>query len=95
MYKLLYSLHQTGAMCSKWIYFIKSFVDDIGLSYVWNSQSVIEKNNIKSYFKQLLCDQFVQKWPSDVEQTSRGQFYLSFKVNFGIEQYLVKRFIHL
>jgi hypothetical protein len=42
------------------------------------------------YITQILHDQFIQKWFSDIENSSRGEFYSLFKTNFGLENYLLK-----
>jgi hypothetical protein len=44
----------------------------------------------KSVFNQMLRDQFVQKWLSDIYSSSRGQFYSVFKKDFYIENYLLR-----
>ena len=38
---------------------------------------------------QILTDQFVS-WYNDIENSSRGQFYGSFKKDFWLENYLVR-----
>ena len=69
-------------------FFVKSILDNTGLSYIWNNQIVLSKMDIKMYVKQILQDQFIQKWYSDIENSSRGQFYMMFKRDFGLEKYL-------
>jgi hypothetical protein len=44
---------------------------------------------MKSY-EVILTDQFVSSWNNDIEKSSRGQFYGSFKKDFGLENYLVR-----
>jgi hypothetical protein len=44
----------------------------------------------KSVFNQILRDQFVQKWLSDIYSSSHGQFYSVFKKDFCIENYLLR-----
>jgi hypothetical protein len=44
----------------------------------------------KTYLNQILTDQFVSSWYNDIENSSRGQFYGSFKKDFGLENYLVR-----
>ena len=43
-----------------------------------------------AYIKQLLIDQFCQKWISDMDMSSRGQFYSSFKKELNLEKYLLR-----
>jgi hypothetical protein len=46
----------------KWIKYIKSIFDEIGLSFIWNDQIHIKKDLLKSIVKQKLFDQFIQTW---------------------------------
>jgi hypothetical protein len=50
----------------------------VGLSYIFENQ--IGLINVK-YITQILHDQFIQKWFSDIENSSRGEFYSLFKNN--------------
>jgi hypothetical protein len=40
--------------------------------------------------KHILTDQFVSSWYNDIENSSRGQLYGSFKKDIGLENYLVR-----
>ena len=73
--------------CFKWINDIKNILDDSGFSYLWNSQISPGTQAIKSVIKQRLVDQFYQKLVSEMEQSSRGRFYLTFKIDFNLEKY--------
>jgi hypothetical protein len=66
---------------------IESIFNDVGLSYIFENQ--IGFINVK-YITQILHEQFIQKWFSDIENSSRGEFYSLFKKNFGLENYLLK-----
>ena len=88
LYQLLLTMHNLGECNSKWILFVKSILDNVGLSYVWNNQIVLSKMDTKLCIKQILHDQFIQKWYSDTENSSRGEFYMLFKRDFGFEKYL-------
>jgi hypothetical protein len=46
----------------KWIKYIKSIFDEIGLSFIWNDQIHIKKDLLKSIVKQKLFGQFIQTW---------------------------------
>ena len=45
---------------------------------------------IKLQFKRILQNQFIHSWFSDMNKSSRGQFYCLFKNEFKLEQYLLK-----
>ena len=69
----LYKLHMNGTTNLKWISFAQSVFNDTGLSYVFESY-------IKLAIKQRLCDQFIQKWFSDLDNSAR-EFYKVVKTN--------------
>ena len=89
LYRLLFSLHGRNNFHFKWIEYIKSIFDNIGLSYVWNSQSLLMVTDIKGYIKQRLTDSFFHTWYSDMSNSSRGEFYMNLKQHFGLEKYLL------
>jgi hypothetical protein len=80
LYKLMYKLHMNGTTNFKWISFVQSVFNDTGLSYVFESQFPICMSSIKSAIKQRLCDQFIQNWFSDLDNSAR-EFYKVVKKN--------------
>ena len=50
----------------------------------------MERNVLKNWISSKLNDQFIQKWFSQMNNSSRGLFYSEYKRGFGIEKYLVK-----
>jgi hypothetical protein len=40
--------------------------------------------------KEHLHDHFIQQWFTDIENSSRGEFYSIFKIEFGFDKYLSK-----
>jgi hypothetical protein len=71
-------LHKNGTNGLKWIDFIKKTFDEIGLSFIFTNQLEINPNWIKVHAKQILCDQFVQRWRGDIFIL----LTLSFAINF-------------
>ena len=57
------------------------------MGYIYNEQ-YIDFKCYKQELKQKLCDQFIQKWFSDIRNSSRRQFYTLFKTDFYFENYL-------
>ena len=89
LYRLILQIHQSGNHVFKWISFVMSIFDNTGLSYIFFANQL--NNNIhllKSILKERLNDHFIQQWFTDVENSSRGEFYLIFE--FGFEKYLSK-----
>ena len=87
MYQIMYNCQRNENVQFKWINDIKNILDDSGFSYLWNSQISPGTQAIKSVIKQRLVDQFYQKLVSEMEQSSRGRFYLTFKIDFNLEKY--------
>ena len=57
-------------------------MNDCGLSFKWNDQVSIDKFLLKTTIRQKLSDQFIQHWFSQINNTSRGEFYSLFKNEF-------------
>ena len=47
-------------------------------------------NFVKMNIKQRLQDQFIQRWFTDMNNSSRGEYYSNFKHEFRLEPYLLK-----
>ena len=90
MYKLMLKLHENNTTKFKWISYKKSIMDDCGLSCMWNDQVPIDKFLLKTTIRQKLSDQFLQHWFSQINNTSRGEFYSLFRNEFQLESYLLK-----
>ena len=91
LYKLLLQLHNDGLCKSKWLSFVQSILDKTGFSYIWENQFTgICFTEINLQIKKILQDQFVQKWRSDISNSSRGIFYSIFKTDFCLENYLLR-----
>ena len=71
----------------KWINYVESILNRAGLGYIFIKQIGYCD---KTYLNQILTDQFVSSWYNDIENSSRGQFYCSFKKDFALENYLVR-----
>ena len=83
----MYNCQRNENVQFKWINDIQNILDDSGFSYLWYSQISPGTQAIKSVIKQRLVDQFYKKLVSEMEQSSRGRFYLTFKIDFNLEKY--------
>ena len=90
MYKLMLRLHENNPTKLKRISYTKSIMDECSLSFMWNDQVTIDTFLLKTTIRQKLSDQFIQHWFSQINNTSRGQFYSLFKNEFQLESYLLK-----
>ena len=66
--------------------YTKSIFDETGLSNIWDGQKYINPDFLKVTIKQRLQDQYIQKWFSDINNSSRGEYYSKFK----LENYLFR-----
>lgn len=90
IYKLLYSLYTDGYSEPLFVKSVAKFFDDIGLSFIFNNQMPVNPKWIKIHVTQTLIDQFVQKWRSEIANSSRGHFYSIFKQELRLEPYLLR-----
>ena len=90
IYRLLYNLYIRGQSQIMFVKNIESIFDNAGLSFIFGYQMQVEVKMIKFHIKQILIDQFVQHWRSQISVSSRGYFYSLFKQEFCIEPYLLR-----
>ena len=87
LYRLMYLLKTKHQYSFKWLNHIESIFNSTGMGFIFTNQFPVYD---KSVFNQILRDQFVQKWLSDIYSSSRGQIYSVFKKDFCIENYLLR-----
>ena len=78
--RLLCILNINEAQGFKWIEFVKSTFDEIGLDFMYSDQQYVSADWLKTYAKQTLRDQFIQKWNSVLANTSRDNYICHLKV---------------
>ena len=71
----------------KWLKFVKTILWDIGRNDIWLNQSSCSLST-KNLVKLILCDQFIQNWHSQLQQSSKGNNYSVFKETCQFENYL-------
>lgn len=88
LYSALYSHYNIGFK-SKWLNYVKSILDNSGMSFVWLTQGRdIKKDYLKSHILISLKDQFKQNWRGELENSNKCITYRSIKETFGYENYL-------
>ena len=88
LYRLAYFNHNTKSIPIPWLSFIEKTLNECGLCNVY-SCSQVNVLSLKHAVKQILCDQYLQKWNSDKLNSSRGINYRMFKYEFKLESYLL------
>ena len=75
----------------RWLNHIEQLFNSTGLNYIFTSKELeLSSECIKIKLKKTLQDQFIQSWYSDIEKSSRGEFYGTFKTEFKLEPYLLR-----
>ena len=90
LYQYLIANSQYEIVKNPWIDCVHRIFDSCGLSHIWNEQFYYHLNQdwVTAVVKQRLQDQFIQKWYSDINSSSKGILYKTFKTNFEYENYL-------
>jgi hypothetical protein len=71
----------------KWPNKIKEILFSVGRPDLWENQFQIRNKNIHKHIRQILIDQFKQKWHDELQQSNKGRIYCSFKENHCYESY--------
>ena len=72
-----------------WLHFVQSIFDECGLSYIWQGQSFNgSKSVLHSRLDVILKSQFIHKWQSDINMSTKRANYRMFKVEHKFEKYL-------
>ena len=79
IYKLLFKLYANENSQTLYVKNIQTILDNIGLSYIFRNQIPVNIIWIKPHVKQILIDQFIQNWRSEIGNSSGGHFYSLFK----------------
>ena len=86
---LLYQkLYQIGVHQFKWLKNVQSILQEVGRNDLWIKQNEVISKNTQYTVKQILMDQFVQKWRQSLTQSSKAINYSLLKDDFIFEQYL-------
>ena len=66
-----------------WAAQIKHILDESGFTYVWNNQFDVLPNFLS--IKQRIIDQYMQFWSSNINESSKLNWYRLFKDNFSLQ----------
>ena len=88
IYKILLTLQMEGTYESEWLAKIRSTLESCGLNYLWLSQAVPNLKFVGLSVKNILRDQFFQKWNEKIQDDDFYLSYRNFKVHNNPEPYL-------
>ena len=88
-YILYQALKTTQNITSKWVLNVKKILCEIGRNDLWIHQAEISSKTIRFLVKQILEDQYIQSWRSEMEKadSSKSKHYDYIKDNFELEPY--------
>ena len=89
-YRLLLNLYNEGNHELIFVRHVENIFDSIGPSFIFSNQISVNVNWIKVNIKQILIDQFVQNWRSQIANSSRGNFYSMLNNIVCLEPYLLR-----
>ena len=92
LYQIQLNQLNNGKKKCKWLGFVKSTLEKLGLNEVWQSQQFPNASWLYLSIKRRLQDHFIQEWMHDVSNTksSISQYYRLFKKSFNAEDYLIQ-----
>jgi hypothetical protein len=75
---------------STWLNFVKNVLDNSGLNNIWLSQGNFNSKWLNENLKRNLKDQFIQKWRSDMENSSKGYHTYFYRYRQCSSPYIIK-----
>ena len=91
VYNLLLQYSYMYNFKSQWIEKIKSTLNNLGLSNVWQTQPFTNTLWLKNTVKLKLSDQYKQEWMEQMMNSEKAQLYYLFKHSLDLDYYLVSQ----
>jgi hypothetical protein len=77
-------MHNRNFFHSKWICSIENILNECGYSEYWSTQNVPKSVCLSKNVKQRLCDQFKQRWSTNVFNSAKCLNYRILKCSHGL-----------
>ena len=87
MYKLLLNLHRRDIFHSPWLMLVKTTLNNLGMTYIWNEQYVGNIDSFRSSINAILNDQYRQEWQTSLQENSKCTFYKTLKSKLEMSKY--------
>jgi hypothetical protein len=89
VYNCLLHMYQYDIYKNKYLQYIETMLNEIGLSYVWQNQTNLNVSIslFKSSTKRSLMDQYIQYWYTHVDNDAVYTNYRMYKTVFGADSY--------
>ena len=86
--RMLYlTLRIINKPCFKWFSYVKSILTSVGRNDIWIHQDRINTFSLNLSIKQILIDQYLQQWRSNLGNSHKGRNYNILKDNIALENY--------
>ena len=73
----------------KWINYIEKILQDVGRCDLWTCVTIENPYATKYAIIRILKDQYIQKWVTLTQSSSKGKLYSAFKDGITLEKYLL------
>ena len=90
MYQCLLKMHDENRFRSPWIKYVKSLLDNSGMSGIWHDQNGSNPLWVKLAFERNIKDQWITEWNAKLLNKSSCHSYVSYKDMFVLQSYLVR-----
>ena len=87
---LLYNYMLKTNVQSKWISEIKKILNHCGRQEAWLNQFSYVNKHLKTEIQQILLDQNLQNWNSQLQESHKGKYYAVIKESLSLEKRLLK-----
>ncbi len=93
MFHIFYSFFIQSKYVSPWLAFIKSTLDECGLSNIWHGYQTLslycKVEWLKRAVHRTLIHQFIQQWSQEMRRCSKCDVYGEFNTGLKFESYLI------
>ena len=80
--------HLVIQITDRWASEIRLLLCKFGFESVWLQQCVPHRNSFIANFREKLKEYYIERWQTQLKNSSKLAIYSTFKLNFGLESYL-------
>ena len=87
VYSLIFNMHENKKLKSEWLQNIKTNLNHLGYSGIWNIQTAHNIKSLTASLKRKLQDQYIQDWSNKSNTSSSNMHYRLVKTTFERSHY--------
>ena len=88
MFNVSMSMHNQGVYTTKWVQRVNAILHEIGYPHLLHSEEPVNKKVLVNYVKYFYRTKYIEDWRARMNNLSKCDTYVLFKVNFEKEKYL-------